>query len=85
MKYNNNDNKFYCEIPEEFRTSNTQVIFSDGYNQVPMAFTPGAYYREHTAMLFENNTIKNIKPSITTSDLLLNDYFELTNNNSYSL
>lgn len=85
MKYNNNDNKFYCEIPEAFRTSNTQVIFSDGYNQLPMAFTPGAYYKEHTAMLFENNTIKNIKPSITTSDLLLNDYFELTNNNSYSL
>jgi alpha-amylase len=75
MQYNGNE--YYYELPLDWQNENTQVIFNDGHNQMPMAFTPGQYYLNGTAMYFNSEVINYIRPTQIINEQLHNKYISL--------
>ena len=72
MQYNGKE--YYFELPEEWQDNNTQVIFNDGYNQMPRAYSSGEYYKNDTSMLFNGKDIVYIYPQIE-ANYIINDKF----------
>lgn len=67
MTYNEEYGRYELEIPAEFQTDKTQIIFNDGSNQNPGGQKPGVYYETGKAMVFDGTDIKIVE---TTEDKL---------------
>lgn len=80
MKLQGDGNKYVFELPREWRNDNTQIIFNDGFNQMPMYFNPGEYYKTGTYMIFDGSTIIHKDPN-DLEETLRNTYFNTLNKN----
>lgn len=72
------DNKYCYELPLDWQNENTQVIFNNGFNdQMPMAFNPGKYYKNKTAMFFNGQDINYTNYMPISTEILRDDYITL--------
>ena len=46
MTYNSETERYEYKLPSEYQTSKTQVIFTDGKNQIPASRQPGEFFKE---------------------------------------
>ena len=74
-------NNYSYELPEEWQNPNTQIIFTDGNNQIPLNFNPGAYYTSGTAMVFDGKSIDYVIPSKLTAKLTPAEYLNIMKQN----
>lgn len=63
------DNDFSYELPDEWKNEKTQVIFNDGYNQYPLNYNPGAYFKHNKAMIYDGVNINYVNPNLNIKDL----------------
>lgn len=81
VKMNLNESTYSYELPEEWQNPNTQVIFTDGNNQIPFNYNPGAYYVSGTAMVFDGESIDYVTPSKLTAKLTPTEYLNIMKQN----
>ena len=74
MQYNGSE--YYLELPEEWQNDNTQVIFNDGHNQMPMAYSSGEYYKNGTTMMFNGKEILYIEPQLINKEIPHDKYIQ---------
>lgn len=77
MQYN--DNKYCYELPIEWQNENTKVIFNDGHNQMPRAYSTGEYYKNGTSMLFDGQAIVRVSSKNMLKDILHDRYYKMMN------
>lgn len=63
MTFNEEENRYVLELPDEYKTSKTQVIFTNGSNQYPATRQPGEYYVSGKAMVFDGSKISLVDPT----------------------
>ena len=63
MTYNSEVDRYEYKLPEEYQTAKTQVIFTDGNNQVPASREPGKYFEAGKAMHFDGKSIALVNPT----------------------
>lgn len=81
IKMNFDGNNYSYELPEEWQNPNTQIIFTDGNNQIPLNFNPGAYYTSGTAMVFDGESIDYVIPSKLNAKLTPAEYLNIMKQN----
>lgn len=75
------EDRYTYELPKDWRNNNTQVIFNDGYNQMPMYFNPGEYYQTGTSMIFDGETIIHEEPIRINKQSIQKKYLDLLSEN----
>lgn len=70
MTFNEEENRYVLELPDEYKTATTQVIFTNGSNQYPATRQPGEYYVVGKAMVFDGSQISLVNPTEDSVDIV---------------
>lgn len=70
MTYNSEQNRYEYELPDEYKSADTKVIFTDGSNQVPASRQPGKDVVVGKAMLFDGSEIVYKEPTTIEKELI---------------
>lgn len=81
VKMQKEGDQYYYELPSEWQTNTTRVIFNDRNNQLPKSQQPGELFKKGKAMVFEDGSISLVEPT-KKNDLKIDDNAILVSNNN---
>ena len=83
VKMQKEGEQYYYELPSEWQTDTTRVIFNDMTNQFPKSQQPGELFKKGKAMLFEDGSISLVEPTKKNNLKIDDDAITIDNSNPF--